>query len=61
MARYTIQSKEGDLRFFMPDNGGYVRLENDVRIGTLADQICQGGSVGYGSTLTATPETFEAV
>ena len=61
MARFTINTRDaGTLEFFVPDNGGYVRLESGGRSGTLAPQICKGGGF-MGSTLTATAETLPTV
>lgn len=60
MARFTIKTRtEGNLDFFMPDQGGYVRLEQGRKHGTLAPQICYGGDF-RGSTVTAKPDTFES-
>lgn len=60
MARFVIKTRcedHGALEFFVPDQGGYVRLERAGRPGTLGDQICYGGDF-RGSTITATPETL---
>lgn len=59
--RFTINStKVGEREFFMPDNGGYIRVVTNERPGTLGKQICRGGGF-MGNTLTATPENFEDV
>lgn len=62
MARFTIKSRiHGDVSFFVPDSGGYVRMEGEgANHGTLGQQICYGGEF-RGCTLTATPETLEKV
>lgn len=61
MANFIIKSREyGEISFFMPTDGGYVHLESSGKPGTLGKQICKGGDF-MGSTLSATPETFEAV
>lgn len=60
MARFMIKTRDedhGTLTFFMPDNGGYVRLERGAKYGTLGDQICYGGDF-RGNTVTATPDTL---
>ena len=55
--RHTINSRKyGKLDFYMPDNGGYIRLESGNKHGILADQICVNGSY-MGSTLYAVDET----
>lgn len=60
MARITIKSRTfGPKTFWMPDNGGYVRLESDGKPGTLGKQICYGGGF-RGNTVSSSPETFEA-
>lgn len=61
MATFTINSRDhGTKTFFVPDQGGYVRLESGRNHGTLGQQICYGG--GYrGNTVTATADTLEAV
>jgi len=45
MTTFTINSRKlaREFTFFMPDNGGYVRLEDGANHGTLGRQICQGG------------------
>jgi hypothetical protein len=60
--RFTIKSKklECNFDFFMPDAGGYVRLESNGKSGTAAPQICLRGRMS-GSTLSATPASFESV
>jgi hypothetical protein len=61
MARFTIKTRtNGDLDFFCPDGGGYVRLERGAQHGTLGRQIGAGGGFS-GNMLTATPESLEAV
>ncbi len=50
----------GTFSFWMNDVGGYIFLEADGKPGTLGQQICKGGYFS-GSTLSATPETFEKV
>ena len=58
---HTIHSRRyGTLVFFMPGDGGYVRLETLNLSGTLAPQICEGGDF-CGSTITASPSTFARV
>lgn len=60
MARITIKSRKvGHKTFWMPDTGGYVRLESDGKTGTLGRQICYGGGF-RGNTVSSTPDTFEA-
>lgn len=57
---YAIHSRRhGTLVFFMPDNGGYVRLKASSRAGKPARQICDGGKF-FGSTVSASPQTFRA-
>ena len=59
MARLVINSKVfGEQSFFMPDNGGYIRLESEGKSGTLGAQICDGGKFS-GSTISASPASFE--
>lgn len=61
MARFTINTRDvGALEFFVPNTGGYVRLESPQRSGTLAAQICAGGG-HLGNTLMATESTLAAV
>jgi hypothetical protein len=56
--RVTIRSKKfGDQTFFMPEQGGYVRLERGNNHGTLGQQICLGGGF-RGNAISATPATF---
>jgi hypothetical protein len=52
--RFTIHSNKlnRDFDFYAPSGGGYVRLETERRPGTLGEQICEGGGVGYGSALS---------
>jgi hypothetical protein len=58
MARITINTRDiGLLEFWVPDNGGYVRLECGDRHGTLGRQICEGGGF-MGSTLMADENTL---
>lgn len=57
--RFTINSTRfGEHTFFMPDNGGYVRLECGAQHGTLGQQICNGGGF-RGYTVVAMPGTFQ--
>ena len=59
MARFTINSREHGARdFFVPDHGGYVRLETGSNHGTLGQQICYGGDF-FGNTITADKATLE--
>ncbi len=59
MARFTIKTRtNGDMEFFVPDGGGYVRLESDGKPGTLGAQICYGGGF-RGNTVTADKSTLE--
>lgn len=61
MTNFTINSREfGKISFFMPSDGGHVFLESKGKPGTLGQQICRGGRCS-GSTIRATPETFEAI
>lgn len=61
MARFTIKTRtNGEMEFWCPDNGGYVRLESGGKPGTLGKQICAGGSFS-GNTLSADPESLESV
>ena len=61
MARFTIKSRnQGNFTFFVPDAGGYVRLESDSNSGTTAQQICHGGRFS-GGTILAAPDTLERV
>lgn len=61
MARVTITTTTGTTHdFFCPAAGGYVRLEGPGSTGTLGSQICDGGGT-EGETLSATPETLQAV
>lgn len=61
MATFTIKSREhGEKTFFVPDQGGYVRLENGKDHGTLGKQICANGSF-RGNTLSADADSLEAV
>lgn len=60
MARFTIKTRtNGDMEFFVPNGGGYVRLESDGRSGTLGRQICYGGGF-MGNTIMADEKTLEA-
>jgi hypothetical protein len=56
----TIKSRKlgQEFSFFMPDNGGYVRLESAGHPGTLGKQICYGGNFA-GMTVHASPATFK--
>jgi hypothetical protein len=59
MATFTINSKKhGEISFFMPNNGGYIRLESSGKNGTLGAQICSGGKF-IGNTISATEASFE--
>jgi hypothetical protein len=59
MANFTINSRIfGLTEFFMPDNGGYVRIESTGKSGTLASQICERGGFS-GGTISATPSNFK--
>ena len=61
MARITINTRDvGALTFFVPDAGGYVRLESSGKSGTLGQQICEGGGT-MGSTLSASESTLATV
>lgn len=61
MPSFTLKTRNhGEKSFFVPRDGGYVRLESDRNHGTLGRQICYGGGF-FGNTITATPETLEAV
>lgn len=61
MASYTIKSRHlGEVTFFVPDSGGYVRVENGKNHGTLGTQICVGGRF-RGPTVIATPDTLAIV
>ena len=61
MARFTIKTRtNGEMDFFVPDDGGYVRLESFAKTGTLGRQICTGGGFS-GNTLTANAKTLESV
>ncbi|MBW0278613.1 MULTISPECIES: hypothetical protein [Shewanella] len=61
MANLSIKSrKTGEtFNFWMPLDGGYIRLESQGRSGTLGRQICVGGGF-MGNTLSARSEaSFE--
>ena len=61
MTTFTIKSKKhGNKTFFVPDQGGYVRLERGRQHGNLGQQICYGGDF-RGNTITADADTLEAV
>lgn len=63
MARFTIKPRigtVGELEFFVPDAGGYVRLESAGKPGTLGRQLCAGGGFS-GNTLTASETTLPSV
>lgn len=47
------------FNFYMDSNGGYVYLCNLINSYNMK-QICKGGGF-TGSTLTATPETFDRI
>jgi len=57
MTTFSINSRKLDreFSFFMPDNGGYVRLEDGANHGTLGRQICHGGGF-QGSTIYCSDE-----
>jgi hypothetical protein len=60
MARFTIKTRiNGDMDFWVRDEGGYVRLESDGCPGTLGRQICDGGGF-RGSTIMADAQSLEA-
>lgn len=62
MSKFTISTRtNGDMTFFVPDEGGYVHLESEGEPGTLGALVCAGGSLGSGVVLTAKAETLEAV
>ena len=56
---YSIKSRKlgTTYTFYMPSDGGYVYLESKGACGTLGQQLTRGG----GSTIRATPDTFQAV
>ena len=58
--RMTIKSRSfnREFEFWMPDDGGYVRLEREGRTGTLGEQICYGGGF-RGNTISSSPDGFE--
>lgn len=60
MNELTITSrKTGEVfTFWMSPSGGYIFRTFPGRSGILGSQICSGGHT-MGSTLSATPETFE--
>lgn len=61
MATFTIKTRaHGDKTFFVPDQGGYVRLESGGNHGTLGKQICYGGGF-RGNTITADAASLEVV
>ena len=47
----------GKESYWMPESGGYVWVESVGRPGSLGQQACEGS----GSTIRATPESFDAV
>lgn len=56
-----ISRKSGEIfNFWMPTDGGYIYRTYPGKPGILGNQICNGGRT-MGSTLCATPETFEKV
>jgi hypothetical protein len=60
MARFTIKTRtNGDMEFWVRDEGGYVRLESDGCTGTLGRQICEGGGF-MGATVMADAQSLEA-
>lgn len=59
MARFTIKTRtNGNMEFFVPDDGGYVRLESGANHGSLGQQICDGGRL-RGSTISANAASLE--
>jgi adenosylmethionine-8-amino-7-oxononanoate aminotransferase len=58
----TIKSGGKTFTFFAPNSGGYVRHETGSASGTLAQQICDGGTY-LGNTLRcgATEESLKKV
>lgn len=58
MNELTIKSRTlgKTFRFWMPVDGGYIRLVSHERPGTLGEQITKRG----GATISATPADFEA-
>lgn len=58
MARRTVDG----IDFFVPDRGGYVRVEEGRNHGVLGKQIFRtsiGGDGWHGSAVYATPATLE--
>ena len=53
--RLTIKNRE----FWMPNEGGYIRLESPGAEGVLGQQICEGGGLDDGATIRSTPAKFE--
>jgi hypothetical protein len=53
----TRKSTGRTFDFWMRDGGGYVWLEFPNKPATMGQQICNGGHF-MGSTMSATPETF---
>lgn len=62
MTVFTIKSRKlnRDFDFFMPDSGGYVRLENGANHGTLGEQICYGGGFRGNTILCSSEDEFKA-
>ena len=61
MATFTIKTrKHGEKSFFVPDQGGYVRIEKGRNHGSLGTLICYGGSF-RGNTITADAKTLPDV
>lgn len=60
MTNLTIKSRklDRDFEFFMPDGGGYVRLERGANHGTLGDQICYGGGFRGNTIRCASEDEF---
>ena len=60
----TINSRKlgSPVTFYAPSSGGYVFVDLNGQPGTLGQQICSGGGVDYGSTLSyrGDPENFGA-
>lgn len=61
MARITINTRDvGPLSLYVPDSGGYVRLDHGRDHGTLGQQICEGGRT-LGNTLKADSSSLAQV
>jgi len=57
--RLSIKSRKLGVvfNFWMPDSGGYIRLESEGYTGTLGQQITE--TDGSGSCVSSTPGLFE--